>query len=545
MTYEQVKLRDIVDRSVSHSWSIPEFQRGFVWKATQVRDLAESLWYDYPIGSLLVWNSKDPTEEQRAHDSLRPSLWVVDGQQRSSALCILCGRKPYWWASVDEWNKTLKRYDIRFDINARETPYFWVANAAIRKGSDARYIPIRDILVLDTAREKDQRTLQDLAKRIKLEGLCDGMDAMEVYTRLDRLRKIREKDVVVVTIDHELEDVVEIFSRLNSKGTRVTEADIYLGIVAAKNPGWVRDVFLPYLRTLREAGFDIDPNLLFRTLSAVGTNRVRFREIPDSFWGSSQVTPAWKRTADAWRRLIARFREYGVLSTYPMPTQAALVTMIRLIDAFDDSAAFPQALYWFLQASRFGRYSGSGTTSLEEDLRDIAEGSSLHDAVEKLLQRFPHDNALTPDDFMRDYGDSRFGRFFLYLMAYRNKAQDWDQHSHRLGFEGINVLSDFRPQWHHIFPKKHLEGKVDQPFVDALANIAVIGPAINIRISAKDPMAYITKYNITPDKLAQQYIDTEIVNISHKQYMSWLQERAQRLAKEGNAFLRQIKGPLT
>ena len=60
------------------------------------------------------------------------------------------------------------------------------------------------------------------------------MDAMEVYTRLDRIRKIRDKDLVAITVDHELEDVVEIFSRLNSRGTRVTEADIYLGVVAAK-----------------------------------------------------------------------------------------------------------------------------------------------------------------------------------------------------------------------------------------------------------------------------------------------------------------------
>ena len=165
---------------MNHNWSIPEFQRGFVWKSTQVRDLAESLWYDYPIGSLLVWNSRGPTEEQQAHDAQRPNLWVVDGQQRSAALCILFGRKPYWWPSVDEWNNTLKRFDIRFDVNAKEPPFFWVANAAIRRATGNRYVPVRDLLVLDTSREKDQRTLQDLAKEIKIEGLCDGMDAMEV-----------------------------------------------------------------------------------------------------------------------------------------------------------------------------------------------------------------------------------------------------------------------------------------------------------------------------------------------------------------------------
>jgi hypothetical protein len=397
---------------------------------------------------------------------------------------------------------------------------------------------------LDTAKEKDQKTLEDRAKRIKLDGLCDGMDAMEVYTRLDRLRKIREKDVVVITIDHELEDVVEIFSRVNSKGTRVTEADIYLGIVAARNPGWVRDVFLPYLRTLAEAGFDIDPNLLFRTLSGVGTNKVRFKEILDSFWESDRIAPAWQKVSEAWKRLIARFREYGILSTDPMPTQAALVTMISLIVRFDDSSHFPQALYWFLQASRFGRYSGSGTTSLEEDLRDVADGSSLADAVQKLLRRFPHKEPLTVEDFMRDYGDSRFGRFFLYLMVYRNKAQDWDEHGHRLGFEGINVLADFRPQWHHIFPRKHLEDHVEDSLIDALANIAVIGSEINIRISAKDPMSYIPRYKITPRKLSQQYVEQEIMTISPSKYETWLRARAERLAQEGNGFLSDLRGPL-
>lgn len=543
MAYEQITIRDIVDRAVNHNWSIPEFQRGFVWKATQVRDLAESLWYDYPIGSLLVWNSRGPAQEQHAHDAQRPSLWVVDGQQRSTALCILCGRKPYWWPSVDEWNKTLRRYDIRFDVNAKEPPFFWVANAAIRKVTGSRYVPLRDLLVLDTSREKDQKVLQDLARQIKIEGLCDGMDAMEVYTRLDRIRKIRDKDLVAVTVDHELEDVVEIFSRLNSRGTRVTEADIYLGVVAARNPGWVRDTFLPYLRSLGEYGFYLDPNLLFRTLTGVGSKKVRFREIPESFWESASITPAWERTSEAWKRLVARFREYGILSADPMPTQAALVTLVSLIEKFNDNAGFPHALYWFLQASRFGRYSGSGTTSLEEDLRDVHEGTSLTDAVQRMLRRFAHAEPLTTDDFMRDYGDSRFGRFLLYLLVYRNKAQDWDEQGHRIGFEGASLLADFRPQWHHIFPKKYLNGKVDEPLIDALANIAVIGQEINIRISAKEPMSYIAKYKITSQKLRQQCVDPASLSISRDGYEEWIKRRAKVLADAGNAFLAELAPP--
>jgi hypothetical protein len=211
-----------------------------------------------------------------------------------------------------------------------------------------------------------------------------------------------------------------------------------------------------------------------------------------------------------------------------------------LIEKFNDDAGFGQALHWFLQASRFGRYSGSGTTSLEEDLRDVQEGTSLPDAVRRLLRRFPHAEPLTSDDFLRDYVDSRFGRVLLYLLVYRNEAQDWDEHGHRIGFEGTSLLSDFRPQWHHIFPKKYLNGKVDEALIDALANIAVIGPEIDIRISAKDPMSYIAKYRITKEKLAQQFIDPASLSVSHEAYEEWLRRRAQTLADAGNAFLAEL-----
>jgi len=544
MAYESVKIREVVERAVNHNWSVPEFQRGFVWKPVQVRELIESLWLDFPIGTLLVWSNPGPVQERIAIDAQRPSCWVVDGQQRTTALCILFGRKPYWWPSVAEWEKVLKRYDIRFDIHAKQAPFFVTANAAIRKVKGNRYIPVGKLLVLDPNKDHDQRTLQTMAKDIKAEGLCDGMDAMEVFTRLDRVRKIRDKDFVTITIDHDLEDVVEIFSRLNSKGTRVTEADIYLGVVAARSPGWVHDTFIPYLHTLSDAGFNLNPNLLFRSMTAIGCKKVRFKEIEDGFWESGSIGPCWQRTVEAWKRLIARFREFGILSNDPMPTEAALVTMISLVDKFNDDANFRLALYWFLQASRFGRYSGSGATSLEEDLRDLNESGSLREAIDKLLRRFPSETLLEGDDFVRDYSDSRFGRFILYLLVYRNEAQDWDEHGHRLGFEGVEALADFRPQWHHIFPRKYLEANLDNDdisLIDALANIAVIGPTINIRINAKEPMNYVERYAITADKLRQQYIDAEFSNSDPNHYEAWVRCRAEVLARESNAFLQALR----
>ena len=544
MALEPIKIWELVDRAVLHKWSIPEFQRGFVWKATQVRDLAESLWLDYPVGSLLVWNSEQPQETKVAKDGVGPSLWIVDGQQRTTALAILFGRKPYWWSTADDWNKTLKRYDIRFDISTKEAPYFLVANAAIRKAKGDRYVPVQHLLVLDINKDADQQKLMGLAKDIKLQGLCNGMDAMEVYTRLDRVRKIRDKDVMNVTVNHELEDVVEIFSRLNSRGTRVTEADIYLGIVASKNPGWVRDEFLPFIDVLADAGFDVEPNLLFRTLTAVGIGKTRFRDIGDDFWEPNRVKAAWTKVQQAWKRTIHRLQQFGVLSTDPLPTQAALVTLVALTSRFDQEDRFQSAFYWFVQASRFGRYSGSGTTSLDEDLKDVWSAGTLMEAVEKLLRRLPVNQPVSAEDFLRDYTDGRFWRFFLYLLVWRNSAMDWDPAGARLGFHGAEVLAQFKPQWHHIYPKKFLKGHVDEATIDALANIAVIGPEINIRISAKDPMKYLDKYQITDAKLLQQFIEQPRTDFSINRYGTFLGQRSQSLASAGNQMLVQLSDGL-
>jgi hypothetical protein len=542
MSYSAVPCKDLVKRSVEHNWSIPEFQRGFVWKTTQVRDLIESLWLDYPVGTLLIWDSAGPVETRGAMDGQGPVQWVVDGQQRTTALCILSGRKPYWWGSGD-WDKLVRKYDIRFDIHTKVPPFFVVANVATRKVTTSRYIPVRDIVNLDALKEDDQKKLQELAKKIKLDGLCDGMDSMEVYTRLDRLRKIRDKEVVLITVDNELEDVVEIFARLNSRGTRVTEADIYLGIVAARAPGWVRREYLPFVESLGDAGFDVSPNLVFRTLTGVGKKRIRFKDIDRDFWDEASIKPVWERTKRAWSLALKHLRDKGIAGNALLPSDNALVTLTALADRFPDEA-FDSTFYWFVQASRLGRYSTSSTSSMEEDLKEVAEASSLKDALERLLGRIRYVPKVTTEDFLRDFGDSRSGRLLLYLLIHRNEAVDWDQKGMRIGFDSVGLLSGFAPQFHHIFPKAFIGDAHSKDLVNALANIALIGPAINIRISKRDPMDYIHRYAITPEKLEQQHTGPDLSNTPLNVFPSWLNKRAQTLAEAANTYLSSLRGDL-
>lgn len=539
MSHASFKVHEMVGRAVAHEWSVPEFQRGFVWKATQVRDLADSLWLDYPVGSILLWDSTSqgtPPQPRSATGYPTPHLWLVDGQQRTTALCILSGKKPYWWPSGPEWDEILERYDIRFDIEANEPPFFVIANATMKAARTHRYVRIRDLLNADPNNSQDQERLQNISRSIKSEGLCSSMDAMEVYTRLSRVQRVRDRDIVAITVGHDLEEVVDIFGRLNSKGTRVRETDIYLGVVAARDSGWVRNEFMPFLEKLENTGFEITPNLLFQTVAAIGTRRARFRDIDDDFWTKSQIEPAWKKTKIAWQRLDDWLSNYGILSLDILPSQTALVPAVALFSKFPDTP-YGQAFEWLLQALRYGRFSSASHTAVEEDLREIDKANSPSDALTAMRARIRAIEQFDPSFFIRDYSEGKFGRLLLYLLVFANEATDWCENGRRIAFDGDCLAAGFEPQFHHIFPRKFLRGHVAEESVEALANIAIISGATNIKISAQDPLSYFAKYGIDENMRGQQYADGEVQSMSQRNFLPWLKRRSSRLADAANQFI--------
>src|SRR5262245_26375404 len=71
---------------------LPEMQRDFVWRPTQVAKLVDSLYRGYPLGSLLFWQT-DEVMNTRAIQAggptapqVHPPLYLLDGQQRLTAL---------------------------------------------------------------------------------------------------------------------------------------------------------------------------------------------------------------------------------------------------------------------------------------------------------------------------------------------------------------------------------------------------------------------------------------------------------------------------
>ena len=157
----------VVKGATEGEFAIPEFQRGFVWTQRQVRDLVDSLACGFPVGSLLTWKSK--TAIQRG-DSNQPQQrsWLIDGQQRTTALCTIFGRRPEWWDHLrgDTWTEHLDRFDVRLDISEEELSF------VVRRASNkSRYVPVRAIL-------SEQTELYELAREL--------VDAGHTYTEQSR-----------------------------------------------------------------------------------------------------------------------------------------------------------------------------------------------------------------------------------------------------------------------------------------------------------------------------------------------------------------------
>lgn len=545
MAIEQLKVREIVKKSVGKELDIPEFQREFVWDPEQATLLTESLYRDYPVGSFLLWDSS-AYQEAKSAQGAQASLWIVDGQQRTTALCLLLGEKPYWWPDKDSWNKALQRYAVMMNVDQTgdERPQFGLPNP-IRRQS-AHWIDVREVLSAEKV-EALTPLAEQVAKRI------DSEAGLELFTRihgkLQRLWQLRERDIPIIKVGHEVEDVAEIFARLNQAGTRVKEADVVLALAAARNPGWVRESYLPFVDDLEARGWDLDAGVFVRAMTSVGYGRARLIEVPKTFWSPDSLPGVWKKTSAVIADVVRRLAQYGILSAALLPSANALIPLFTLHEKWSEASSydFRRSLYWFLLASRDGRYSGSAITTLNEDVRAIKDADSFEGALRALLGELQASPEIGADEFLLRYdrAGNRFLRLVLYLVLYDESAGDWVEHT-RIAYDkaGGAAIAGFFPHWHHIFPKSLIRDDYSVDDVNALANITVMNAKTNVqKLQNKAPWKYIDEYHISATDLEQHAIPSswaETVNDEtwalHR-YPAFVLDRAGRLSELTSAFL--------
>jgi hypothetical protein len=530
MKDQRLQIADIVrhiDDATLGTLNVPEFQRKYVWRASKVVDLVDSLWRGYPVGSLLLWESAYESP-RTALGKQGPKLWIVDGQQRVTSLALLFGKKPYWWSDHAQWNRYFDKYDVLANIaRDKEDLEFGLMNPVRRKSNE--WLSVRRVL--------NSASLSELAAEAA-EKLGNAKRFAEIHEKLQSIKKIEAAPLYEIIVDHELEDVAEIFARLNTAGTKIRESDIVVALVAAKQQGWVRQKFDPFLKDLELKGFEFDPGVVVRTLAIIGHGSARLKEVPQSFWDPSDTfDDCWRRTKDAISSVIKNLLEYGVLSSDLLPSLNALIPVFVMKAAFPQDFKFANAFNWFLIATRDGRYSGSATTVLDRDTKQIRAKKSFVETIVDPTALLSASGSFTPDDFREEYTD-KFLRLILYLTVFNRKAKDWINQDVRIGFdrEDNEINDGFKPEWHHIFPRKVVRDTYDGSLVDSIANIAVLNEKANRSFSAKVPQKYLQEHDVKPDRLQEQAVPSgNLLNVEN--FEEFLKVRAEQLAERATTYL--------
>src|SRR5215213_7998232 len=89
------RIVQLAQRVLSGDILLPRFQRNFVWQRKQMLDLLDSVARNYPIGSMLLWQSRQELANERTIAGLPvaqskpdyPVNYLLDGQQRLSTIC--------------------------------------------------------------------------------------------------------------------------------------------------------------------------------------------------------------------------------------------------------------------------------------------------------------------------------------------------------------------------------------------------------------------------------------------------------------------------
>ncbi len=522
-----LKVRELLDEITRGMVLLPEIQRAYVWKGPQVAKLLDSLYREYPAGQILLWDTVELPILTKHLEGIQPPALpsadrpkiVLDGQQRLTSLHKALGKEAN---EIDIYFNLDSEQFQRYQRRLKNDP-LWVSVRAVLNGDR------HDLKILQEIEAAGGPSLTDPRSQVYLD-------------RLQRLKRIGEyKFPIEIFRSDDYEEVTELFTRINSAGTRLRAAELVLAQLALRLPGAIVERSEDTLEEYDDIGFSLDARLLVRAFIAVGTGQSRFKYLTE-FWKKTreELDEIWARTEkglDAAVNFVRHNARFEASDWLP-----SLNAMIPLVAYFDRNPRIAPdvevgLLRWFYLASLRGRYSGSAETALDEDLKAVGTG----DPVGALMANLgPHARAeVTADEF--DDAGWRNPLFpMTYVLARKRGATDW--------FRGIVigrdvVGEDHAVQVHHIFPKGLLKrAGVARKDRDEIANLAFLAARPNRQISNRPPEQYLAEIAANhPQRLEAQSIpmDRELWRLEN--FERFLAARRKLLAAGINELL---KNPL-
>lgn len=558
--------------------ALPDIQRPFVWSSTKARDLFDSMYRGYPIGTIMLWETgaEVGTRQIGLGDTDRaPQLLIVDGQQRLTSLFAVLTGQPVLTKTYDE-----RRIRLAFRPSD-ET--FEVADAAIER--DPEFIPDITSLWADGYRSTVRRFLKRLGEARNIEFSVEEEDLLE--ERINRVHDLGDFRFQVVELGAtaDEEQVAEIFVRINSEGVKLNQADFILTLMSVhwekgrrELEAFSRASIDPSIKgpTPKNPFIDPSPDQLLRVGVALAFRRARLHNVYSILRGKDLETEridinlrvkqfgvlesAQEKVLDLtnWHDFLGCLQTAGYRSRRTISSDNALLFSYAmwLIGRFDfdldNQSLRPVIARWFFMAHTTGRYTSSAETQLESDLGRIADlpkgdgNAFVHELDRIVMANFTNDYWEITLPNRLDTSSPRSPALFAYLAA-QNLLDAEALFSDRR----IRDLLD--PQTsasrsierHHLFPKKHLEklGVTGTRQTNAIANMTFIDWGENAKNSDYDPIDYWPKMTqmVTPDRLKRQvHLHALPVGWEQLDYSTFLDRRRvlmARVVREGFSTL--------
>ena len=525
-----MKVSQILDLIDGGDMALPKFQRGYVWNREQVRGLMESLYQRHPVGSLLVWVTPSDSADHRGTQALSPGVvrLLLDGQQRITSLYgIIRGKPPAFFEGSRR-----AFADLYFNMDTEEFRFY----QATRMKGDPLWIDVSALM------QDGNSGLVTHISRLNETPELAGMH-IEYIGRLNQVLGIREIELhteEVTGSDKTVDVVVDIFNRVNSGGTKLSQGDLALAKICGSWPEG-REAMQAILRRWKQNGFTFSLDLLLRVLNAVVTGEARFSHLHNR--STAEIQDGLKRSERAVDTALNMISgRFGLDHDRVFFGRYALPVMARYIDRRGGHLSGTQErdrlLAWYFQSAMWGRFSGSTESTLDVDFEAT---ESLDGAIDRLFDnlRLWHGSLQIEPAHFR--GWSLGARFYpvLYALTRVGEAQDWGT--------GLPLKSNLlgnmsRLEVHHIFPKSLLyKAGYRKSEVNAIANFCFLTKSTNLKIGARPPAKYFAEIEDQhPGALASQWIpqDPELWQIEN--FPRFLEARRHLLADAANGLLDQL-----
>lgn len=432
-------IEDLMAFARKGRFRIPDFQRLFKWTDKHIRELFDSIYRGYPIGSLLLWEKKGKSEplvfgdfKVLANEDSR-AWFIVDGQQRIISLVGVL-------LAPEEAEHSDPRFTFYFDLKADT----FVHAEPEKKSVPPHWFPLRII----------GDTLKLRAWQRQYSGPEEDILRSDIVAKT-----IREYRVPVYIVRKEDERVLwKVFDRLNGGGVPLKAHEIFkayradeplenLG-KAFQDTGFGKpdeDVIIKLILGIRGLDITRDFKPQLREESVAGTVEDLLKVIPaliqflreDAHIPHYELLPYRPPLA-----ILARF-----FHLYPNPTPQSRVTLAR----------------WLWRGASCSLYQGRYVTRARSSVKDMPEADETS-AVSHLWKEV--ENRTFPDAQLDRYdfrsAQSKLG--CLALLSLRPRSI--------LTGQPIEITPALDSRGHEAFASvirrsAHLE---DEPMMRSLAN---------------------------------------------------------------------------